>query len=181
LSERLHNMQNLLLEDVEYKVEETGLGVWRRFVYSSGARFSEFRSHASIGDLPLIHYTSGMCPETGRRIVAKGVIAVGRMAVGVVAIGQASLGLIAIGQLAIGLLFGLGQLTTGLAAIGQIAVGALLGIGQIATGVTAIGQLAFGKMVLGQVGHGMNVWSVSRADTTAVEYFRPFVDFLLGQ
>lgn len=174
-------MQNLLLENVEYKIEETNLGVWRRFVYTSGARFSEFRSHASVGDLPFIHYTSGVCPETGRRVVAKGVIAVGRMAVGVVAIGQASLGLVAIGQLAVGLLFGLGQLTTGLAAVGQIAVGAFLGIGQIATGVTAIGQLAFGKTVLAQVGHGANVWSVSRADAAAVEYFRPLIDFLLGR
>ena len=49
-----------------------------------------------------MHYTRGKCPETGRRIIAKGVIAVGRLATGIVAIGHASFGLIAIGQLAYG-------------------------------------------------------------------------------
>ena len=49
---------------------------------------------ANMGDLPLVHYTYGKCPETGKRIVAHGVIAVGRLAWGIIAIGQASLGVV---------------------------------------------------------------------------------------
>jgi hypothetical protein len=60
-----------------------------------------------------LHYTRGKCPETGKRVVAKGVVAVGRLAMGIFAIGQA----------AIGLMFGLGQIATGEIAIGQIAYG----------------------------------------------------------
>jgi hypothetical protein len=95
-------MKNLLLENVEYKIGTTNFGVWRRFVYPNGAYFAEFKSHATFWGLPLFHYTRGKCPETGRRIIAKGVIAVGRLATGIVAIGHASFGLIAIGQLAYG-------------------------------------------------------------------------------
>ncbi|MHC4479291.1 MAG: hypothetical protein ACYTEL_27040, partial [Planctomycetota bacterium] len=112
-------MENVLLEEIEYKVEETNFGVWRRFGYIDGTSFHEFTSHSSWMGLPLVHYTFGRNPETGRRVVAKGVIAVGRLACGIVAIGHASFGLVAIGQLALGLGLGLGQFATGLAVIGQ--------------------------------------------------------------
>ena len=103
--------ENLLLRDVEYRVEETWLGTWRSFMYPNGQVFAEFVSHEDILGVPLIHFTRGKCPETGRRIVARGIIAVGRLAVGVVAIGHASAGVVAVGQLAIGLAFGLGPLS----------------------------------------------------------------------
>ena len=116
-------MKNVLLEDVQYKTEETGLGRWRRFMYPNGQLFAEYRSTASLFGLPLVHYTHGRCPETGRRIVATGVLAIGRLACGVVAIGQACIGIVAVGQLAIGLILGLGQAATGVAALGQLAIG----------------------------------------------------------
>jgi len=106
-------MKNFLLEKVEYKIETTNFGIWRRFLYPNGACFAEFKSHAIFFRLPLLHYTRGKCPETGKRVVAKGVVAVGRLAMGILAIGQA----------AIGLMFGLGQIATGEIAIGQIAYG----------------------------------------------------------
>jgi len=65
-------MQNLLFEKVEYKIEETRSGVWRRFVYPTGAYFAEFKSRTTWMGLPLIHYTKGRCPETGKRVVARG-------------------------------------------------------------------------------------------------------------
>ena len=114
-------MKNLLLEPVEYKFDETLSGVWRRFVYPNGELFEEYVSNTRLMGLPLVHFTRGKCPETGRRVVATGVIAVGRLAVGVVAFGQASAGVIAFGQLAVGLLFGFGQASTGVVAIGQLA------------------------------------------------------------
>src|SRR4030043_90410 len=165
-------MKNLLLEKVEYKIESTNFGVWRRFVYPNGAYFAEFKSHATFMGLPLFHYTCGKCPETGRRIIAKGMLAVGRLAMGVLAIGHASFGLIAIGQLGLGLLLGLGQGATGLYAIGQVAVGLMFGLGQIATGEIAIGQVAYGKYVLAQSGYGDYVWSMKRADPEAIKFFK---------
>jgi len=172
-------MQNLLLEDVAYKIERTRWGIWRRYLYPSGAYFSEFKAHRMVWGLPLVHYTNGICPETGKRVVAKGVLAVGRLATGVVAIGQAALGVIAIGQLALGFLFGLGQGSSGVVAVGQIAFGMALGIGQLATGLTAIGQLGIGRQVLAQVGFGEHVWSTKRADPEAVEYFHALYERLL--
>lgn len=165
-------MKNLLLETIEYRIEKTRRGVWRRHLTQSGAYFAEYRSNARLFGLPLVHYTRGVCPETGRRVVAKGIIAVGRLAVGFVALGHASAGLLAIGQIGLGLLFGLGQASSGLVAIGQAALGGVFGMGQLATGQVAVGQLAYGGYALAQVGYGDYVWSVERADPPAVRYFQ---------
>src|SRR5262245_44372454 len=102
-------MKNLLLEPVEYKVEETRRGVWRRFLYPDGQLFEEFTSHRQVLGLPLLHFTRGKSPETGKRVTACGFIAVGRCAVGVIAVGQLVVGVLALGQLALGVLLGLGQ------------------------------------------------------------------------
>lgn len=165
-------MENVLLEEIEYKVEETNFGVWRRFGYIDGTSFHEFRSHSSWMGLPLVHYTFGRNPETGRRVVAKGVIAVGRLACGIVAIGHASFGLVAIGQLALGLGVGLGQFATGLAVLAQFGLGIVFGLAQFATGYIAIGQFAVGRYVLAQMGSGEFVWSMTRADPQAIEFFK---------
>lgn len=163
---------NLLLHEVEYQWEETTFGLWRRYVYGDGTRFEEFKSHGSFGTLPVLHYTYGKCPETGKRIMAHGFIAVGRMARGVIAIGQAAFGLIAIGQLAVGFLLGFGQASSGVFAIGQLAIGLAFGLGQVTTGYIAIGQFAFGVYVLAQIGLGEHVWDTMRAvDPAAKQFF----------
>jgi len=146
--------RNLLLENIEYVYQETSRGIWRRFVYPSGERFAEFKSHRMWGSLPLVHYTFGKCPETGKRITARGVIAIGRFAHGMIAIGQLSLGLIAIGQLSFGVVFCAAQAAFGAVSIGQAAIGLIFGAGQFATGQIAIGQIAFGSYVLAQLGWG---------------------------
>ncbi len=169
---RYLDMKNLLLEPVEYQIEETPRGVWRRFVYPTGQYFAEFRSHATVFGLPLLHFTRGICPETGRRVVAKGFFAIGRVATGVIAIGQASAGIVAIGQVGIGLLFCLAQAGAGVTAIGQVAAGLNFGVGQFATGMTAIGQLAMGKYVLAQLGLGEYVWTPGHANPVAVTHFQ---------
>jgi hypothetical protein len=165
-------MENQLFQKIEYKYEESPRGVWRRFLYPNGQLFEEFVSHTRVGELPLLHYTHGICPETGKRIVARGVVAIGRLAVGVIAIGHASLGLIAIGQLAVGFLFGLGQAATGLVAVGQLAVAAIFGLGQITTGFVAIGQFGLGRYVLAQLGLGTHVWDMRGASPVAQQFFR---------
>jgi hypothetical protein len=171
------NAQNMLHQDVEYQTEETTLGVWRRFLYPSGMLFEEFVSHRHLLGLPMLHYTSGICPETGRRIVAKGVVAIGRRALGIVAIGQASVGVVAIGQLAIGLLLGLGQASTGVVAIGQLAIAILFGLGQGAVGSVVIGQFAFGQYVLAQLGFGLHVWDTRGAAPEAQRLFEAILPF----
>ncbi len=165
---------NLLLEEFEYKIDETDFGVWRRFAYPTGELFEEFKSHTRIMGWPLLHYTRGKCPETGKRIIARGVIAIGRLAFGGLAIGHASAGFIAIGQLAIGAFFGLGQASTGIFAIGQLAIGLVFGLGQFTTGYAAIGQFGFGRFVLAQFGIGQHVWDPRAADPIAQQFFRAF-------
>lgn len=142
---------NLLLEPVEYKIEETAGGVRRSYMYPSGALFTEYRSHLTVNGWPLVHTTRGICPETGHRVMARGVIAIGRVAVGVVAIGQWTAGLLAIGQFSAGLLMGIGQFTAGTVALGQFALGLGFGLGQFATGLYAIGQFAGGAETIGQL------------------------------
>jgi hypothetical protein len=171
--------ENLLFKEIEYQWEETLLGTWRRYVYPEGSLFAEFKSHGYFGPMPILHYTYGKCPETGRRIVAHGFIAVGRLARGVVAIGHASIGIIAIGQLAIGLGFGLGQAATGVLAIGQLGLAAYFGFGQVATGHIAIGQIALGGYVLAQYGIGTYVWDTAHgANDTARAFFTPMLRLL---
>jgi len=165
-------MANLLLEQVDYKIEETPRGTWKRYVYPSGGRYAEFTSRATIFGLAFLHYTVGICPETGKRKTAKGFIALGRKAMGVIAIGQFAAGLVTFAQFGIGLLLGMGQFMAAPVAIGQLALALYFGLGQLATGDTAIGQLAYGRMVLAQYGVGEHVWSMRRADPEAVEFFR---------
>jgi hypothetical protein len=59
---------NVLRSDVDYIIQETANGVWRRYLYPNGRRFAEFKSYLNVGGLPLVHYTSGICPQTGRRV-----------------------------------------------------------------------------------------------------------------
>ncbi len=168
-------IENVLLAEVEYKKTETPFGHWRRFGYPNGRLFEEFTSHQRFFGLPLLHYTRGRCPETGRRIIATGIIAIGRLAVGVLAIGHASVGIIAFGQLALGLLFGLGQASTGMLAIGQLAIAVVFGLGQFAIGYVAIGQIALGKYVLAQVGFGLHVWDTHGISPVARQFFHGLI------
>jgi hypothetical protein len=164
-------MQNLFLENVQYQHQETRRGVWRRFLYPNGQLFEEFTSHRRLFGMPLLHFTRGKCPETGKRVTAKGFIAIGRFAVGVIALGHLSAGLLAIGQLGLGLLLGLGQASTGLFAVGQLAIGTIFGLGQFAVGYVSIGQMAMGKYVLAQLGVGEHVWDTRGQSPVARQFF----------
>jgi hypothetical protein len=164
-------MRNALFDPIDYKFDESEFGTWRSHKTPEGSYYAEFRTHAEILGLPLVHITLGRSPETGRRVIARGVIAIGRMAVGVVGIGQLSLGIIAVGQLGLGLLLGLGQGTTGIIAIGQLALGVLFGLGQFTTGFIAIGQVAAGYYVLAQQGFGAHVVDMMHSTPEARQFF----------
>ena len=121
----------------------------------------EWKSKTVIYGLALVHVAIGRNKETGKLLVAKGIIAIGQFAIG----------LITIAQFGIGFLFGFGQFVGGALAVGQFALGISYGLGQFATGAVAIGQLAFGQYVLAQFGYGKYVWSKTIKDPEAIEYF----------
>jgi hypothetical protein len=166
---------NLLLQPVEYKIETTARGTWKKHLSASGQLFEEFTSHRQMWGMPFFHFTRGKDPATGKGKTARGFVAVGRKAVGVFALGQMAFGVVAVGQLSVGALLALGQLGVGPVAIGQAAVGVIFGLGQLATGFVAIGQLVLGYYALGQVGFGWHVWTPKGSDEAA----RHFFSFLL--
>ena len=161
-----------LLERIDYEIENTPFGTWKRHLGPSGQAYSEFTSHRHFRGLPFFHFTSGRNPETGRRKIAKGVVAVGRLSIGVLSVGQAAFGVVTAGQFSFGVVLGLGQLCAGLLALGQVSLGVLFGAGQVATGIVAMGQAAFGVYVLAQSGAGVHVWDANGVDEAARGFFK---------
>jgi serine/threonine protein kinase len=92
----------------------------------------EWRTRAEILGLPLLHYVRGCDPVTGKRCVAKGIVALGEIAIGVIACGGIAAGPLAIGFLSLGLL-----------AAGGIAIGLLMSAGIVAAGPGAFGAVSF--------------------------------------
>ena len=54
----------------------------------------------------------------------------------------------------------------------------MLGVGQIATGYVAIGQVVLAYYGLGQIGLGEFLWTMSRRDGEAVQFFLSWWDYL---
>ena len=103
-----------------------------------------YQSRIRVHGVPLVHIHLGRGLKK-----AKGIIAIGNIAMGLVAIGGISVGL-----------FGIGLVSIGAIAIGFISIGAVtLGmycIGAIANGkVFALGAVANGKIVIGNVTNGV--------------------------
>lgn len=97
----------------------------------------EYRSRREVMGLPLVHVVYGPAWLTGFR-AAKGIVAIGNVAVGVVALGGVALGGLAVGGLSLGLV-----------CVGGVALGLGLGLGGIATGLVAAGGIAVGMIALG--------------------------------
>lgn len=113
---------------------------------STDGRFGawyEYRSERTLFGLPLVHIVYGPTGRTGLR-PARGILAVGNIAIGVVAFGGIAVGAIACGGLCLGVL-----------CLGGIALGLGFGLGGIATGYIALGGIAIGAFVLGGVQAGM--------------------------
>lgn len=172
-------MENLQNQPIDWKETETGFFRIKSFVYPTGLSYTEYTSHAQVGSWPLVQITLGRHPETGRRKVAKGVIALGRIAVGVLPIGQLAAGLFPIGQLALGLgiAFGQGAFSV-FSAIGQLAVAPFFALGQFAVAYAAIGQLCVGYYCLAQAAVGVHLWTVKVKDPATLEFFRNLFPFL---
>ena len=104
----------------------------------------EYKSHRTLFGLPLVHIRLGY-----RGVgVAKGILAVGNVAIGFFALGGISLGLFSFGGISLGLLLALGGLSIGGISIGGLSIG-LLALGGGAIGWLAIGGGAFGTYAIG--------------------------------
>jgi hypothetical protein len=99
----------------------------------------EFRSQTEVCGWPLVHITRGIDPQTGRWRVARGIIAIGDIAVGAFAFGGITFGIFALGGISIAS-FAIGGIALGGKALGGIAVALCTAVGVIAVSPgTAVG------------------------------------------
>lgn len=102
----------------------------------------EYRSKAEIFGWPLIHIASGINPETGAPLVAKGILAIGNFAIGVIALGAIAIGVFTVAGIGVGL-FVLSGIALGAVAFGGLSFGIFLAVGGLAISVGyAYGGLA---------------------------------------
>ena len=103
----------------------------------------EYRSKEEINGWPLIHINLGTHPETGRPLVAKGVVAIGNIAIGIVSIGAAAFGVVTLAG------FGLGIVSLAGFAIGIVALGAIALGYEVALGAAVLSpKFALGAITL---------------------------------
>lgn len=100
----------------------------------------EYKSSWMIAGVPLIHINFGY----GKK-VAKGIIALGNIAIGVISIGAIAVGLLSLGGLAIGGVVFAG-LAAGVFAVGGVSIG-YIAIGGLAIGIYACGGLAIANQI----------------------------------
>ncbi|MDD5349786.1 MAG: serine/threonine-protein kinase, partial [Chthoniobacteraceae bacterium] len=130
-----------------------------------------YRSKATLFGLPLVHITQGTDPNTGRKLVARGIIAIGDIAQGVIAIGGCAMGGIALGGAAFGV-FSVGGLALGLWAFAGLALGLISAWGGFALAPIAMGGTAMGYFANGGRAWGMHVWDSITKDPVAVRFFQ---------
>jgi hypothetical protein len=123
------------------------LGRFDKQVAAQAVRCVRRESTATLFGWPLVSVALGPDRERGERLgKARGIIAIGDVAVGGVAIGGGAVGIVAIGGGAIGV-----------ASIGGGAIGLLAAVGGGALGGTAVGGIAAGGLATGGVALGFIV------------------------
>ncbi len=109
----------------------------------------EFRSKEEINGLPIIHINIGTNPETGRPLVAKGVVAIGNIAFGVVSIGAAAFGVVTLAGFGLGVV-SLAGLAIGIVALGAVALGYEYALGAVVQSAkVAIGPIGLDFQFVG--------------------------------
>ncbi|HSU54699.1 MAG TPA: serine/threonine-protein kinase [Candidatus Dormibacteraeota bacterium] len=138
----------------------------------------EYKSKATLFGLPLMHIATGMDPATGKKRIAKGIIALGDIACGVFAFGGVAYGGLACGGLGIGVISFSGM-ALGLIAIGGAAIGLLFAFGGGALGPIAVGGGAIGYYACGGGAWGAHVLCAAVQDPAARAFFEPWVKTLM--
>lgn len=110
----------------------------------------EYKSKKTIKGVPLVHVNFGLGLYR-----AKGIFAVGNIAIGVFALGFISAGIVDIGLLAVGLL-ALGTIAVGLVSAGTLAVGCIA-FGAFTFGIFCVGALNFGQFCFGALSYGKQI------------------------
>jgi len=152
--------------EVEGIVGKLPPDVLRRFGY-------EYRSKTTVFGWPLIHIASGIDPATGRKRIAKGIIAIGDLAIGGLAFGGCSIGIFSIGGMALGVFSFGGMAIALLVALGGGAIGGLA-VGGGAIGVIAIGGAAIGYYATGGGAWGVHPLGGNVQDPVAERFFEEF-------
>jgi hypothetical protein len=121
--------------------------------------------------LPLVHIAQGTDPVTGRKLVARGIIAIGDIAQGALAIGGCAMGGIALGGAAFGVI-SVGGLALGLWAFAGLALGLIGAWGGFALAPISMGGTAMGFFAKGGRASGMHVWDSITKDPVAMRFFQ---------
>ncbi len=112
----------------------------------------EYKSKIHIFGIPLVHINLSRVKLTKNLRVAKGIIALGDIALGVLAIGGITAGVISLGGIGLGLLTFAG-IALGGVSFGGVSVGALA-IGGVAIGLGSMGGVAIGNIAIGGYARG---------------------------
>ena len=131
----------------------------------------EYRSKATLFGLPLVHVAAGIDVATGKRRIAKGIIAIGDIAHGIVAFGGLAVGVIAFGGAAVGVIAS-GGFGLGIISLAGIAIALGLGVGGFAIAPIAMGGFAYGYYAGGGAAFGMHAAGGNARDPIAREFFR---------
>jgi hypothetical protein len=141
----------------------------------TGVRGVRKRSSTCLCGLPLYDIAFGPDPETNQvRGYARGIFALGDVAIGVFALGGVAFGIVTCGGCSVGILLAIGGAAFGGVAIGGLAVG-LIALGGAAVGLVAIGGGAYGYYACGGGATGKHVITAMEQDPEAVRFFKQWV------
>lgn len=127
----------------------------------------EYRSKKKINGWPLIHINLGTHLETGRPLVAKGVVAIGNIAIGVVSIGAAAFGVVTLAAFGLGIVslsaFAIGVIALGSLALGyENALGVVVYSSKVANGVIALDIQSAAWALAFMASIGLFVWGLGK-------------------
>ncbi len=142
----------------------------------------EYRSETMIGGLPLLHIAWGMDMATGKKRVARGIIAIGDMAHGAFAFGGIARGGFAFGGVAMGVV-AVGGVGLGLISFSGLAIALLFAYGGFAISGIAVGGFALGYYANGGAAFGVYPLGANIQSPEAREFFRgwlgPWLNWVL--
>jgi len=142
----------------------------------------EYRSETVIGGLPLLHIAWGMDMATGKKRVARGIIAIGDMAHGAFAFGGIARGGFAFGGVALGVV-AVGGVGIGLISFSGLAIALLFAYGGFAISGIAVGGFALGYYANGGAAFGVYPLGANIQSPEAREFFRgwlgPWLNWVL--
>jgi predicted Ser/Thr protein kinase len=129
----------------------------------------DYRSKTTLFGWPLLHIAHGADPATGKRRVARGIIALGERAYGVIACGGLAAGGVAIGGLGFGI-FSFSGLSFGVLAMGGFAFALLCAYGGVAIAPFAWGGVALGYLAVGGAAFGVHAAGGNAHDAVALRF-----------